>query len=427
MNMKKILLGTTTLIGAAGLFAGAALADTPKVTIGGYENFQLGVESDDLDSGSRAKSGSVKERPDAFRSDTQVTFRIDGKTDAGLGYGGGIDLLADTSADVRDHGVNASKTFIYLDGNWGRLELGSNVGAEGTMKVDAATIARATGGIDGDFVYYANSRAQFLATPDLPLAYGPLGAGNGLGDAQTENLNKVTYYTPRFAGFQLGVSFLPDEVNRGEGFTGGTTLSRLPVSTTIPLGPDRADAVTGLGGLAQNIVTGGASYDNKFGDYGLTVAGTGEYGNSTSYLYDDLKAWNAGAKVTAWGASIAGSYGNTSDSNRLRSLGVKDDGNTGTYYWTAGAAYEFGPFGASVTYLNSKYDNGNSRLAGATTGHNNFDDISVGVDYKLAPGLTPYAEVTLFNEDPSASAQAAAVGSIKNRGTVGIVGTQLAF
>ncbi len=34
--MKKILLGTTTLIGAAGLFAGAALAETPKVTIGGY-------------------------------------------------------------------------------------------------------------------------------------------------------------------------------------------------------------------------------------------------------------------------------------------------------------------------------------------------------------------------------------------------------
>ena len=59
-------------------------------------------------------------------------------------YGGEINLLADTSSDVQGRGANASKTMVYLDGMWGRFELGSAVGAEGTMKVDAATIARAT-------------------------------------------------------------------------------------------------------------------------------------------------------------------------------------------------------------------------------------------------------------------------------------------
>ncbi len=48
--MKKILLGTTTLIGAAALLAGNAYADTPKVTVGGYENFEMGYVSDDMDS-----------------------------------------------------------------------------------------------------------------------------------------------------------------------------------------------------------------------------------------------------------------------------------------------------------------------------------------------------------------------------------------
>src|SRR5262245_15322857 len=121
--MKKLLLGTTTLIGAAGLFAGTAFADTPKVTVGGYTNFEAGYVSDDEDSANTAAQTGVSERPHAFRSDTQVDFKIDGKNDSGLGYGGEIDLLADTSADVQNRGTNASKTMIYMDGNWGRFEL----------------------------------------------------------------------------------------------------------------------------------------------------------------------------------------------------------------------------------------------------------------------------------------------------------------
>src|ERR1019366_1440233 len=235
--MKKILLGTTTLIGAAGLFAGVALAETPKVTVGGYANFEVGYVSDDMDgkttgtqqgtqnSDQSPFSGpSSGQRPQAFRSDTQVDFKIDGKRHMGMGYGGEIDLLADTTGDVQNRGTNASKTMIYVDGNsWRRLELGSNVGADGTMKVDAASIARATGGINGDWSYFANAADQYLAMAALPLSYGKTGtfagggSGNATGDHSEENLNKVTYYTPRFVGLQLGVSYLPDQTNRGQG------------------------------------------------------------------------------------------------------------------------------------------------------------------------------------------------------------------
>ena len=230
--MKKILLGTTTLIGAAGLFAGVALAETPKVTVGGYANFEAGYVSDDMDSTKTGTQNGLSEQPQAFRSDTQVDFKIDGKSEAGLGYGGEIDLLADTSADIQDRGVNASKTFIYVDGNWGRFELGSNVGADGTLKVDAGTIARATGGINGDWSYFANANNQFLAQAALPLAYGTPYSYNGttvtdyLGNHSEENIDKITYYTPRWQGLQVGVSYLPDQVNRGQ----GTLVLRLVVS-----------------------------------------------------------------------------------------------------------------------------------------------------------------------------------------------------
>lgn len=447
--MKKLLLGTTTLIGAASLLAGAALAETPKVTVGGYANFEAGYQNDDLNG--RAPNGTYNgvyqdQRAQAFRSDTQVDFKIDGKNDAGLGYGGEVDLLADTTPDVQGRGFNASKTFVYADGNWGRFELGSNVGADGTLKVDAGTIARATGGINGDWSYFANANDQFLAAAALPLAYGAVGPStsvvgipangtfvNYLGDHTEENLNKITYYTPRWQGLQVGVSYLPDQTNTGQGVVGFN-------------GPNRTDDQAGL---ASNIWTGGLSYDNKFGDFGVAAAATGEYGKAQLSTYEDLKAWATGLKLSYLGFSLAGSYGDWGSSNTLKITDSKK-----TYYWDIGAAYEYGPFGASVTYLNSTVACGSAANAGGTAvvaataagaqrgdgingscatsttvadangTKNKFDSISVGTDYKLAPGLTPYAEVTWYDEK---------VGTVTtnlnpdNKGYVIIVGTQLNF
>jgi len=410
--MKKILLGTTTLISAAGLFAGSAIAETPKVTVGGYANFEVGYVSDDMDSASTASQFGVSQRPQAFRNDTQVDFKIDGKNDNGLGYGGEIDVLADTSSDVQNRGVNASKTFIYLDGsNWGRLEMGSNIGADGTMKVDAASIARATGGINGDWSYFANAGDQFLAMAQLPLGYGDVtSSGNLTGDHSQENLNKLTYYTPRFSGFQVGVSYLPDQTNRGQGIPNGALPN--------PVGPDRTDTNAGL---SDNIFTAGISYENKFGDVGVALAATGEAGSSQLATYEDLRAWNGGGKLSYMGFSIAGSYGDWGKSNTL-----KADQSKNTWYWDVGGAYETGPFGVSVTYLHSQVDCGTGQAGAGINGNclgdgkNKFSNVSVGADYKLAPGLTPYVEVSWYDENSTADAD-------DNKGVVGIVGTQLNF
>jgi len=430
--MKKILLGTTTLIGAAALFAGAAFADTPKVTVGGYTNFEAGYMNDD-DTGTSsaghttAAGTGIHQRGQAFRQDTQVDFKIDGKNDSGLGYGGEIDLLADTSADTQERGFNASKTYIYMDGSWGRWEMGSNVGADGTMKVDAGTIARATGGINGDFNYFANANSTMVGMAALPLAYGATGPQDGvahanfLGDHAEENINKVTYYTPRWMGLQAGLSYLPDETNRGQGTLGAAAAG--------PFGPNRAN---NLAGLAQNIWSGGLNYDNKFGDFGVTAAATGEWGNAQHTTpvaaadYNDLRAWNAGAKVSWMGWSFAGSYGDWGKSLTDKAAGSKD-----TWYWDLGVAYEYGPFGASFTYLNSQFDCGTVGVAGGNTGScsavvagslgkNKMQTYSGGVDYKLAPGLTPYAEFTYYDQNTVLHAG-------DNKGYVGILGTQLNF
>jgi predicted porin len=380
--MKKILLGTTTLIGAASLMAGAAHADTPKVTLGGYSDFQVGVVSEDFD---------TAERSSAFRSDNVLTFRVDGKSDAGLGYGAFIELHADVSQDsqdAKDSGGSARRTYMYLDGNWGRLQYGSDFGVTKTMKIDASSIARASGGIDGDFKLFqivdTSSPVQVIGTPDLLLDYG----SGQLGNRSTENINKVSYYSPAFAGFSAGASFLFDT----EGTSRGQTLNRSDDDSS----------------QAENVWLGALRYAGEFSGFKVAAAATGEWGNAEVAGVQDLRTWNVGAQVGYMGFSVAGSYGTWGDS--LRSSSALDDSD----YWTLGAAYETGPFGVSVTWMRSNYE-------ATTTTDNEFDNLSVGVDYKLAPGLTPYAEVSFFDIDGPTNA------TDDNNGTVFIAGTQLAF
>lgn len=372
--MKKILLGTTALIGAA-LLASAASAESPKVTVGGFADFQAGFASDDLDAGQRGYG---------FRNDTEVHFSIDGVADSGLKYGAEIDLEADVTADADGEGVNASRTYLYLEGGWGRFELGSNTGAEGALKVDASSIARATGGIDGDFTYFSNGRpgSNFISTPDLPVAYG-LKVDEG--DESTDNNNKITYYTPRWSGFQFGASFAPDQTDRGQ------TVAR-------------ADTVAAQAG---DIFSGGINYEGQWDAIGFAAALTGAWGDADTAGFNDLAAWNLGATVSYMGFSLAASYGDWSDSLTLNAA------NNDASYWTLGAAYDGGVFGVSITYLDS-----NTEVTSTTD--NDFDNLSIGADYKLAPGLTPYIEASFYDYD--------APGVVfDNDGTVLIVGSQLAF
>lgn len=377
--MKKILLGTTTLVGAAALFAGAAVAgETPKVTIGGFSDFQVGIVSEDLD---------TNERSGAFRTETDLSIRIDAKTDAGLGYGGEIVLDVSNTNDADNQSDQVGKSYIYLDGAWGRLEGGSNYGANSTLKVDASRIARATGGIDGDFTFFqaGPGAGNFISTPDGFLDYGGYSAQ---GNESAEAINKLTYYTPRFAGFQAGVSYLFDSTGTDRGIT-----------------VTRADNNS----EAENIFVGGVNYEGKFSEVSVAASLTGEWGNSETAALEDLRTWAAGAKLGYMGFSVAGSYGSWGDSLRTAAANLDE-----TNYWTLGAAYETGPFGVSVTYLNSTLE--------ATSGvDNEFDNLSVGVDYKLAPGLTPYAEVSFLSYDVGGAT------ATDNDATVFIAGTQLAF
>lgn len=377
--MKKILLGTTGLVGAA-LLASAASAETPKVTLGGFSNFQAGYIDQEVDS----------TKDFSFRNDNEVSVNVDGKTESGLGYGAVIDLEADITTEADNQGVNASRTYTYLEGAWGRAEMGGNQSAAATMRVDASSLAVATGGINGAWTYFVTAPTDgFISTSKLAAEHG---VTTGYGDETTYNATKVTYYTPSWYGLQGGISYTPQ------------------ADLTKAAGIGQVAAVAGTTAGYNDVLDLGLSYNYAFdNDLTLGVAGTYEQGVDRAGS-EDMKGWNLGAIVGAYGFEVAGSYGELDNivDGGANALAAGSNGE----YWTAGLGYEMGPIGLSATYLDSNLN--------ATGGDNEFTHLVFGADYKLAPGLTPYAEVSLFDADSVTTAN-------DNDGTLVIVGTQVAF
>ena len=392
--MKKLLLGTTALIGAVSLAGAAYAGGAPvhsggagssmggsglSVSVGGFADFQAGFADQD----SAFETGAFS-REAKFQNDTEVHISVDGKADNGLKYGAVIELNADTSADADGDGGNADKTYLYLESSAGRVELGSNTGAQNTLAVSAASVARATGGVDGDWYDFVSVGAGYLTTQELPAAE----AGEG---AAREDANKITYYSPVFSGVQLGVSYAPDEGDSGTaaGFTGENNSNQ------------------------ENAFGLGLNYTGQYDNVGIMASVTGEFSEAeppaagAAATIEDTAAWALGLGLTFEGFSVAGSYADWSDSG-LAIGAAQDDQNS----WSLGAAYETGPFGISVTYLASEG-------GGAT--ELEFDNLVVGADYQLAPGLVPYVEVSFFDTDDNNAA------TTDNDGSVVLVGAELSF
>jgi len=364
------------------LLATAASAETPKVTLGGFSDFQAGFTSDDKDANTRSQ---------AFRNDNEISVKVDGKTAGGLGYGAQIDLEADTTQDSDQSATqNAAKTFTYLEGAWGRAEMGDVGSVAGAMRVDASSVAAATGGINGAWSYFVNDTTGNFAASQGFITSSKLLAEHGStttsgGNETTEKATKLNYYTPKFAGFQAGVSYTPSLNSKGQSF------SRLDNNA----------------GDLQNIWDLGLGYEGTFSGVKVAAAGTYESGDAETAARQDLNSWNLGAMLGYQGFSLAGSYGDWQDSNRTASNLDSSE------YWTLGGAYSNGPIGVSATYIDSTY-------AQTATTDNEFQNIVLGAEYKLAAGLTPYAEVSFYDFDSAGT-------TYDNEGTTIILGTQVAF
>src|SRR6476660_9667123 len=115
MQLKKLILGTASLIGV-GLLGTSAAEVKPggalDLTITGFARFEAGGgEQNDLNLDNTFARGLD------FRNDTEVHVLAHGRSEqTGLEYGATIEFLADTNQTD-----NTDETWVFLKGGWGEV------------------------------------------------------------------------------------------------------------------------------------------------------------------------------------------------------------------------------------------------------------------------------------------------------------------
>lgn len=344
--MKKVLLATTALI-AASAFAAPAQAGL-EVSVGGFTAFQAAMFDNDT---------ATTERD--FQSESQIVVGADATADNGLQYGAVVIFEASTT----DTG-NMFATDLYLAGSWGRVQMGDNHGAS-QLAVIAPTVG--IGQINGSYDDYVTAGAR----------------GHGLNDRgdhnftayDSSNHTKVTYYTPKFSGFQAGVSYAPQWDN-------GETV------TTTDTSPN-------------DVVEFGLGYDGEFNSVMVKAGGSYVMGDAATGT-EDLNAWTLGAQLGYNGFRFGGSY--TSQGDSLATAGTASDDITN---WTVGATYENGPWGVGLSYIDVDFDTNAvaSTVGGGATGvGGDYTAWVLGGTYTVAPGLTVGADLAFFDRNAAGTA-----------------------
>jgi outer membrane protein OmpU len=361
--MKKLLLGTTALVGAS--FAATAAMAAPEVRIGGFLDFQAGFSSQDTDGFGPAPGAPTvsTERGFGFLTDTEILIRVSDKLDNGLAWSVKIELEADADNANGTANDNGDEVSLVFSGSWGQLTLGNEDGP-----VDSKNYI-GDGMISGIGVTGARGFRRWTDTKSFTNGMWVA----GVDPQNTSDATKVMYYTPTIAGFQFGASYSASGTDNG-----------------------RSRARDGVAEQQQNWWELGASYDVKVSDdFALGFTAAGSLAESETAANEDVKAWLISAKAEFAGFTASIGYADDGKSTQ-----VKNIGNADVSGYAAGLKYTTGPYQVGVSYMHNKAgaNAGNSSNVSQTADYTS-DVFTLGAQYTLGAGLVVYADTWYFTSD----------------------------
>ena len=361
--MKKQLLGTTAMV-AAGLFvladAGPASAqqkvEPVKVSVGGYVGaFVSLVDQDDVGNTAAGRDGELA----LIDQHTDQEIHFNGRTTLanGITIGFRIELEGNTEGDQID------ESYLFLESKFGRLELGQVNNVHYRMAYKAPDVFTRGWVNEGNFTN---------------VMVNPTGSPNGDSTINTtvsrfrdNDSDKINIYTPRFAGFQIGASYIPDSSQ--------DTASPTSVSAAYSEG----------WAVAANFVQ---TFDNfSVAAYAGYMKWQGPQTSATTSA-PDPDHWSVGLQLGFAGFRVGASYGQISD-GRTGAAGTAGASAAGTganitdgSAWDAGVSYTFGPASVSLTYMQAENDD--SLVGGPALGDDEFSIVSLAFKYVLGPGIS---------------------------------------
>lgn len=451
--MRKILLGTTAVVGAALLAPGAfaqttrggggavgqgvptpapagavgvapsplnvgpsapstqvTAAPTPamagagglSIRLGGYFAFTGAMVQDDWDRG-RSRNGvtgvnnaQARSRYD-FRNDAELNVFVDGRTSNGLTYGAVFEFQMDNVVATSGDGTTVSFDELYgyigVDG-FGTFRFGQEDSAASLLQVRAPASQALGGDAEWD---------EFIVQTGLADSSPYIMSGINDGNDAT----KVIYLSPQFAGFDFGLSYAANsgegERTNNEGSTTSAQRDRLGIANEMSaalryrgtFGP--VGVIAGVGGMwasAQSLNAAGTAF--------------GAIGNPRP---QSVYAYTAGLVLTGYGFSLGGEY--TWGQYRGASVGrsAVNAGVDGSSHYLIGATYTMGPLVFGAVFGQGFQGNGAQLVSGRAggTGANTpvFRDLDdrtqtlwgVGVAYNLAPGLVLFGLYNNINDE----------------------------
>jgi len=419
--MKKVLLGTSA-IALASAVAGPASAAEFDRKWGGIGESWLGYGSTDDPAGlapataAATRAGIDIDGVDA-KWDGEIIFDPSITLDNGLKIGTNIQLEGRaSSAGGGGTGDVIDEAYIYIRGSFGEINIGDENSAGYKMSYAAPDVSFLGINSPSSTIFVPYSGALNGVSIGADLFRGTLGT-TFLENERNNDAGRITYYTPRFAGFQLGFSYARDSTQNTNGM------------------------INTAGATAKDIFDVGANYVNSFGDFDVAVSGRWgiatddrsaaaartAYGASlvaagvpaaaaaaiaarpdvAADIGSNPEIWGAGINLGYAGFTIGGSF---SEQNKAGS----QDGIS----YDAGVSYRTGPWGFSFTYLHGENVN-NENMFGDGVGRaarpgalattfvggvdEEVDNFIAAVDYDLAKGvdLNLVGGYTDFDEDQS--------------------------
>ena len=367
--MKKALYGTTALVAMGALAAPALAADPVQIGISGNYHFLSGFALTGQDDA--AGQPGADKRNHGLWQESEVQFSGETTLDNGITVGVNIQLEGETSGTVGAAGVDdqIDESYMYVEGNFGRLELGEIDGASIRTSVFLPSAYFYQGPNYASVVWggYGNFGEQLNT---VPYTYPGADAGDS---------TRVSYFTPRLNGFQLGVSYAPEKCSQDRGYTGACGQFNDLFSTDND--PDEQSEIwdiganynTDLGGMSLALSAGyqerslevpAAGSEDRSEWAVHAKLGSGPFKVGAGYREDNKGASAANSDLTAW--AISGNY-------RMDS-------------WTFGAGYVAQTVGEGL-------EGGEDEVTG----------FAVGIDYAFGPGMILSGGIDRWNYEDNAS------------------------
>jgi predicted porin len=386
--MKKVLLGTSALLGV-GTIAGAAQAsDGIKLDVGGFFQTVYQGVFDSKKSGHFGEGRNV----DRFLHNAEIHFKGETTLDngltvgaqvelegeeAGAGFGPNVDGVAGGDGDQID------KSFVYWSGGFGRVSIGTQDGPIAACPV-----------------FPPGATANFSGFS--PASWGantPISSNSICADT-VSNSNSIKYTTPNFGGFQLVLAYQPSNNAETYGQVGvngagtpthpdGSSSHNFAAYATYSYAGDGWGVDWGGGGSWQGKrqhASGDANDHGTNSNYqtvlnlsfgGFAVGGAFEFFDNAG---DDNDAWVAGGGasygVDAWTVGIQGSHGTYSATPA--GGGGGDGGNATLNRVILTGSYEMGPGVLLDAELGYTWFDDNSDAANGDNDDYSAFDVGIG-------------------------------------------------